>query len=149
VCLCPCSCDLLKKHQQKFQAGTVPSLFEQCDKLQSRCTQFTQEPARRQQRHGFPKTSACSCLVGCHTQSPLYSKPRQHIGEIRTISSPGSRDFLYSRNTDFRDNIKYFVTVQDFITPYGRYRNLICHSVAIFDKLQIIDLKRVEANNLV
>jgi hypothetical protein len=123
VCSCPCSCysnGAPAKISGGYSALFVRTVFQVTVTL---CP-FTQEPARRQQQHGFPKTSACSCLIGCQTQSPLYSKPPQRMGEIQTISSPGSREFLYSRHTEFTDNIKYFVTVQDFIMPYGRCRNL-------------------------
>ena len=70
------------------------------------------------------------------------------MGEIQTISNPSSREFLYSRHADFTDKIEYFLTAQDFIIPYGRYRHLICHSGAMFLKLQIVALEWVGAYQL-
>jgi hypothetical protein len=63
------------------------------------------------------------------------------MGEIQTISSPSSREILYSRHADCTDNITYFFAVQYFIIPYGRFRNLICHLLRMFFKLQIMVLE--------
>jgi hypothetical protein len=101
-------------------------VFEQCDKLWSRWAASTPtgncwSPAAAD----ISQDDSLFVSGRCQAQSPLYSKPQQHVGEFQTISNSNWRDFLYSKHAGFTDNIQYFVTVHSIITRYVSFRNFL------------------------